>query len=107
MIPIFYILVDNENVVQQSFSTIQQAREYMRYHHLAGQVIDEQILRELRQEVQQSAPPRIRSIIRKPYMGQERNVSIPVCRPATTGHNVRQYHSFKPKKVRNFRGLIQ
>ena len=77
----------------------------MRYHHLAGQVIDEQILRELQQEYQQ--PHRVQSVIRKPYMGRERNVSIPVCRPATTGHNVRQYHSFKPKKVRNFRGLVE
>ena len=81
----------------------------MRYHHLVGQVIDEQILRELQQEYQQ--PHRAQSVIRKPYMGRERNVSIPVCRPAVAPNVTRSYQSikpyFKPKKVRNFRGLIE
>ena len=49
----------------------------MRYHHIVGQVIDEQILRELRQEVQPQCHPQS-SIIKRHYQTRESNMRIPV-----------------------------
>ncbi len=50
----FYILV-GDKVVQGSFNSIEKAHESIRYYHISGaQVIDEDLLRELQQEAQQS-----------------------------------------------------
>jgi len=95
---VFHILV-GEKVVTQSFNSIEQARQYMQHYHIHGQVIDEQILNELRENSQQEHPRNRSSYstIKRPYSGRERNVHIPTCRPATTGHNVRQYQPINPR----------
>ena len=102
-----YFILVGSNVVKQPFRDPKSAHDYNNFHRLGGQVISEYQLQELMNREPEPRNHSNYSVIKRPYTGRERNVSIPVCRPATTGHNVRQYHSFKPKKVRNFRGLIQ
>lgn len=101
----FYILVDNQNVINQPFSSIQEARAYMNHHKIIGEIIDDYTLQELRQQPDTRPHSFSNSVIKKPYIGSNPRGRVPVCRPATTGHNVRQYQPirntpFKPKFVR-------
>lgn len=62
----------------------------MRYHHIVGQVIDEQILRELQQEYQQ--PHRVQSVIRKSFVGSNPRGYIPTVRPDFAPNRPAPYH---------------
>jgi len=98
----FYILV-GDKVVSQSFPSIEKAHEYMRYYKISGQVIDEQILQELRQPQEQPRDRSRYSLIKRPYpVGSAR---VPVAHPSRAPNNVRQYQPirntpFRPHFVR-------
>ena len=102
----FYILV-GDKVVSQSFPSIEKAHEYMRYYKISGQVIDEQILQELRQEAQQNTHHQSfdNSIIKRAYQPRETNMRVPVQRYETqrVPNRTVPYQSFKPHFVRRRR----
>ena len=95
----FYILV-GDKIIQGSFNSIEKAHKYMRYYHIQGQVISEEMLQEMRQPQEQPRDRSRYSVIKRPYpVGSAR---IPVAHPRVSPHNVRQYQPikpyFKPKK---------
>ena len=102
----FYILV-GDKVIQGNFNSIQKAHEYMTYYKISGQVIDEQILSELRQELQQDNRHQSfdNSIIKRAYQPRETNMCVPVQRYETqrAPNRTVPYQSFKPHFVRRRR----
>jgi len=100
---VFYILV-GDKIISGSFNSIEKARQYMQHYHIHGQVIDERILQELRQDAQPDTRHRSfdNSIIKRAYQPRERNMRVPVqpYRQQCAPNYVRRYESFKPKFVR-------
>jgi hypothetical protein len=106
-----YFILVGSNVVKQPFRDPKSAHDYNNFHRLGGQIISEYQLQELMNREPEPRNHPQSSIIKRANYGAERNVRIPVCHPATTGHNRATYRPtgriFKPKKVKNFRGLIE
>ncbi len=108
----FYIQISDGQFINQPFYSIKEARVFCAQHRIHGyQILDEYQLQQMREEVQPSRDRSRYSVIKQPYPTRERNVSIPVCRPAVAPNITRSYQSikpyFRPKKVRNFQGVIE
>ena len=95
MITVFYILV-GDKIIQGSFNSIQKAHEYMRYYKIAGaQVIDEDMLRELRQPQEPTRDRSRYSVIKRPYpVGSAR---VPVAQPSVAPNRPAPYRPINPR----------